>query len=62
MVTRLVRFFPTDLVEFQPIKVPSHTAGLTHKDWEKPELTKFQHIFTGAHGDFQEWDLNYFKN
>lgn len=57
MVSGLVRFSPTDLVEFQPSKAPalssSYTAGLVHSDWEKPELTEFQHIFTGAHGIFQ---------
>lgn len=66
MVTDLVKFSSTDLVEFQPVKVPAlsstHTAGLVHNNWEKPELTEFQHIFTGAHGGFQEWDLKCFKN
>lgn len=45
MVSGLVRFSPTDLVEFQPGKAPalslSYTAGLVNSDWEKPELTEF---------------------
>lgn len=59
-VTFLVRFSPTALIQFQPIKVLAlsscHTAGLVHSGWEKHKLAEFQHIFTCANGIFQSGD------
>lgn len=66
MLTFLVRFSPTALIQFQPIKVLvlslSHTAGLVHSGWEKYKLAELHHIFNGANfSDFPEWSSKYFK-
>lgn len=65
IVTFLVRFPPTALIQFKPIKVLAlsspHTAGLVQSDWEKHKLAEFQHIFTGANGIFQSGAWNILK-